>query len=108
MGIPTLAIYASTIDAFGMAPLESQAAGISTLILDRGGARETLLSDVSGETVGRLVDSIEDLYATASYFMKNKKFPKHLSIVNFSHTIDYFTPERLSSDLLSVINKTRQ
>lgn len=48
-----------------MAPLEAQATGISTLILDRGGARETLMSDVSGEYVGRLVDTESDLCATA-------------------------------------------
>jgi len=104
----SLAIYASTIDAFGMAPLEAQSTGISTLILDRGGARETLVSDVSGNCVGQLVDSEEELYSTVSYFITHKKFPKNMSIVNFCHTIDYFTPQRLSSDLLSVINKTRE
>jgi glycosyltransferase involved in cell wall biosynthesis len=104
----SLAIYASTIDAFGMAPLEAQSTGISTLILDRGGARETLVSDVSGECVGRLVDTESDLCAAARYFITHKKFPENMSIVNFSHTIDYFTPQRLSSDLLSIINKTRE
>jgi hypothetical protein len=91
-----------------MAPLEAQSTGISTLILDRGGARETLLSDVSGEPVARLVDSEEDLYSTLSYFIAHKKFPKDMSIVNFFHTIEYFSPVRLSSDLLSLINKTKQ
>ena len=89
-----------------MAPLESQSTGISTLILDRGGARETLVSDVSGEPVGRLVDTESELCAAACYFVTHKKFPENMSIVNFSHTIDYFSPQRLSSDLLSIINKT--
>jgi hypothetical protein len=31
----TLAIYLSTIDAFGMASLEAQIAGLETIILDR-------------------------------------------------------------------------
>jgi hypothetical protein len=34
-GNDTLAIYLSTIDAFGMASLEAQIAGLSTIILDR-------------------------------------------------------------------------
>lgn len=104
----SLAIYASTIDAFGMTSLEAQSTGISTLILDRGGARETLVSDVSGECVGRLVDTESELCATARYFIIHKKFPENMSIVNFSHTIDYFTLQRLSSDLLSAINKTKE
>ena len=40
-------VYASTIDAFGMAPLEAQMSGLPTVILDRGGARETILTDMS-------------------------------------------------------------
>jgi hypothetical protein len=30
-----LAVYLSTIDAFGMAPLEAQIAGLPTIILDK-------------------------------------------------------------------------
>ncbi len=101
-----LGIYCSQIDAFGMAPLEAQAAGISTIILDSGGARETILTNLSDEPVGYLVDSEEELFRTIRDYVKIKSFPKKLSNVNFSHKREYFTPERLSSDIISVIEKT--
>lgn len=56
-----LGVYCSEIDAFGMASLESQMAGLSTVILDRGGASEAILSDDHDEPVGYLVDSEEHL-----------------------------------------------
>ena len=40
-----LGIYCSSIDAFGMASLEAQIVGMSTLILDKGGAGETIVSE---------------------------------------------------------------
>jgi glycosyltransferase involved in cell wall biosynthesis len=101
-----LGVYCSQIDAFGMAPLEAQMAGISTVILDSGGARETILTNVSGEPVWYLVQSEEDLFRTISHYVQKKMFPKSLSNVNFFHNRAYYTPERLSSDLLSIIDKT--
>lgn len=44
-------VYCSEIDGFGMAPLESQIAGFPTIILDRAGARETIVTNVSDEPV---------------------------------------------------------
>jgi len=101
-----LGVYCSQIDGFGMAPLESQVAGISTVILDSAGARETIVTNLSDEPVGYLVDSEEELFRIISRYVQEKTFPKSVSNVNFSHHKDYFTPERLSSDLLSIINKT--
>lgn len=46
-----LGIYASQRDAFGIASLEAQAAGIPTIVLDSGGAREAILANLSGEPV---------------------------------------------------------
>ena len=46
-----LGVYCSEIDGFGMAPLECQMTGISTVILDRAGARETIVTNVSDEPV---------------------------------------------------------
>jgi glycosyltransferase involved in cell wall biosynthesis len=100
-----LGVYCSEIDGFGMAPLECQMTGISTVILDRAGARETIVTDVSGEPVWYLVDSEDSLFATVSYYLEHKMFPEQLSIVNFSHQKSYYLPERLSRDLLSVISK---
>jgi glycosyltransferase involved in cell wall biosynthesis len=100
-----LGVYCSEIDGFGMAPLECQMTGVSTVILDRAGARETIVTDVSGEPVWYLVDSEESLFSTVSYYLAHKMFPEQLSIVNFSHQKSYFLPERLSRDLLSVISK---
>ncbi len=101
-----LGVYCSQIDGFGMAPLESQIAGISTVILDSAGARETIVTNLSDEPVGYLVESEEDLFRIISHYVQEKTFPKSVSNVNFSHHRDYFTTERLSSDLLSIINKT--
>lgn len=103
-----LGVYCSSIDAFGMAPLECQMAGISTLVLDNGGARETMLSSDDNIPVGYLVQSEEDLSARVSYYIEHKFFDEKMSNVNFYHTKDYYSPDRLSSDLLSVINKTHQ
>jgi hypothetical protein len=103
-----IGVYCSSIDAFGMAPLECQLAGLSTVILDRGGARETMLSSDDDQPVGHLVQSEDELFATIQHYTEYKSFPEVLSNVNFSHKKDYFSPERLSSDLLSVINKTSQ
>lgn len=102
-----LGVYCSQIDAFGMAPLEAQAAGISTVILDSGGARETILTNLSDKPVWYLVHSEEDLLWTIKDYVQIKSFPKKLSNVNFSHKREYFTPERLSSDISSIIEKTR-
>lgn len=102
-----LGMYCSSIDAFGMASLEAQIAGMSTLILDRGGAGETIVSEDDDKFVGHLVDSEEDLFAQAQYYLIHKTFQKHLSIVNFSHHRDYFKPERLSHDLLILMSKTQ-
>lgn len=88
-----------------MCALESQMAGLSTVILDRGGAREANLSDVSGDPVGYLVDSEDELCASLSYYIEHKMFPKQMSNVNFSHKRSYFSRDRLSSDLLSIITK---
>ena len=46
-----LGVYCSEIDGFGMAPLECQMSGISTVILDRAGARETIVANMSDEPV---------------------------------------------------------
>ena len=100
-------VYCSEIDAFGMSALESQAANIPTIILDRGGARETILSNLSDELVGHLVDSEEMLFATICYFIEHKMFPENMSIVNFSHHRDYFTLQRLSDDLLILMSKNQ-
>lgn len=54
-----LGVYCSTIDAFGMSAAESQILGLSTIILDRGGARESIVSDVSTQPVSCLVDDEE-------------------------------------------------
>lgn len=83
-------------------------AGISTLVLDNGGARETMLSSDDNIPVGYLVQSEEDLSARVSYYIEHKFFDEKMSNVNFYHTKDYYSPDRLSSDLLSVINKTHQ
>lgn len=99
-------VYCSQIDGFGIAPLESQVAGISTVILDSAGARETIVTNVSDEPVGYLVESEEHLFRIISHYVQEKTFPKSVSNVNFSHHRDYFTTDRLSSDLLSIINKT--
>lgn len=56
-----IGVYCSSIDAFGMASLESQMAGFPTIIMDRGGAREAILSDDHDEPVGYLVHTEEDL-----------------------------------------------
>lgn len=101
-----IGVYCSSIDAFGMASLESQMAGISTLILDRGGARETMLSSDDDVPVSYLVQGESELLATISYYMMHKNFPKPLSNVNFYYKKDDFSLERLSSDIRSVINKT--
>jgi hypothetical protein len=101
-----LGVYCSQIDGFGIAPLESQVAGISTVILDSAGARETIVTNVSDEPVGYLVESEEHLFRIISHYVQEKTFPKSVSNVNFSHHRDYFTTDRLSSDLLSIINKT--
>jgi hypothetical protein len=45
-----------------MASLESQMAGFPTVILDRGGAREAILSDDDDYPVGYLVQSEEELW----------------------------------------------
>jgi very-short-patch-repair endonuclease len=100
-----IGVYCSSIDAFGMASLESQMAGFPTVILDSGGASEAILSDERDEPVGYLVDSEESLFASLSYFAEHKKFPENLSNVNFSHKKDYFSPSRLSSDLLSLMHR---
>jgi glycosyltransferase involved in cell wall biosynthesis len=103
-----LGVYCSSIDAFGMASLESQMAGLSTVIMDSGGASEAILSDDHDEPVGYLVHTEEDLFRIISHYVQQKTFPKQLSNVNFSHKRDYFSPTRLSSDLLSLMSKTKQ
>jgi glycosyltransferase involved in cell wall biosynthesis len=100
-----IGVYCSSIDAFGMASLESQMAGFPTVILDRGGAREAILSDDDDYPVGYLVQSEEELWWTISRYVQNKILEKQMSNVNFSHKRDYFSPERLSRDLLSIITK---
>ncbi len=81
--------------------------GMSTVILDRGGAGETIVSEDDDSLVGHLVDSEEDLLATVRHYIEHKKFQKHLSIVNFSHHRDYFYPTRLPHDLLVLMSKTQ-
>lgn len=98
-------VYCSSIDAFGMASLESQMAGFPTMIMDRGGAREAILSDDDHQLVGHLVHSEEELLWTISRYVQNKILEKQMSNVNFSHKRDYFSPQRLSRDLLSIITK---
>lgn len=44
-----------------MASLESQMAGFPTIIMDRGGAREAILSDDDDQPVGYLVHTEEEL-----------------------------------------------
>lgn len=90
-----------------MASLESQMAGFETIIMDSGGASEAILSDDHDEPVGYLVHSEEELFRTISGYVQQKTFQKQLSNVNFSHKRDYFSPSRLSSDLLSLMSKTR-
>lgn len=102
-----IGVYCSSIDAFGMASLESQMAGFETIIMDSGGASEAILSDDHDEPVGYLVHSEEELFRTISWYVQQKTFQKQLSNVNFSHKRDYFSPTRLSSDLLSLMSKTR-
>lgn len=101
-----LGVYCSSIDAFGMASLESQMAGLSTVIMDSGGASEAILSDDDDQPVGYLVHSEEELLWTISRYVQNKIPEKQMSNVNFSHKRDYFSPTRLSSDLLSLMSKT--
>ncbi len=103
-----LGVYCSEIDGFGMAPLESQMAWFSTIILDRAGARETIVTNVSDEAVWYLVESEDELFSTLCTYMDKKVFPKKMSNVNFYHHKDYFSVSRLSSDLLSIINKTEE
>ena len=101
-----LSVYCSEIDGFGIAPLESQMAWFSTVILDRAGARETIVTNVTGVPVWYLVESEDEIFSTICTYMNKKVFPKKMSNVNFYHHKDYFSLSRLSSDLLSVINKT--
>ncbi len=100
-----IGVYCSTIDAFGMAPVETQMANILTFILDSGGARETLVSNVSGDPVGFLVDSEEDLFSNISAYVQKKALPKQVSNVNFLHTKEYFLFPRFSNDLLLFMRK---
>lgn len=102
-----IGVYCSSIDAFGMASLESQMAGFETIIMDSGGASEAILSDDDDHPVGYLVHLEEELFRTISWYVQQKTFQKQLSNVNFSHKRDYFSPTRLSSDLLSLMSKTR-
>ncbi len=88
-----------------MASLEAQVAGMSTLIMDRGGAGETIVSEDDDKLVGRLVHSEEELFAQIQSYLTHKTFQKDLSIVNFSHHRDYFKRERLSHDLLILMSK---
>lgn len=102
-----LGIYCSSIDAFGMASLEAQIVGMSTLILDKGGAGETIVSEDDDSLVWHLVDSEDELCSRIQYYIDHKKFQKNMSIVNFSHHRDYFNPDRLSHDLLILMSKNK-
>jgi len=102
-----LGVYCSSIDAFGMASLECQMMDIPTVILDRAGARETIVTNEVGEPVGYLVDSEESLFRIISHYVEEKTLPKWLSNVNFSHKKPYFSRERLSWDLLALMSKTQ-
>lgn len=98
-----LAIYLSTIDAFGMASLEAQIAGLSTIILDRWGARETVLLDSSRHPVAQLIDSESDIATSITYFIQQRALPKRVANVNFCHQRDYFSPSRIDVDIRSLI-----
>lgn len=59
-----------------MASLECQMMDIPTVILDRAGARETIVTNEVGEPVGYLVDSEESLFRIISHYVEEKTFPK--------------------------------
>ena len=88
-----------------MAPLESQMMGIPTVILDRAGSRETILSTTVNDPVGYLVHNEDELFRSISHFVQFFSLPKCVSSVNFSHPKSYFFRPRLSLDLLNLMQK---
>lgn len=102
-----LAIYLSTIDAFGMSSLEAQIAGLPTIILDRGGARETVLLDSASQPIAQLVHTEEEITAAITYFIQQRSLHNSVSNVNFCHQREYFSPSRLDVDIRSLIELMR-
>jgi glycosyltransferase involved in cell wall biosynthesis len=103
----TLAIYLSTIDAFGMCPLEAQIAGLPTIIFDKWGARETQLLDSFWQPMAQLVHTETEIIEAITYFIQQKSLHKSMSNVNFCHHTEYFSPSRLDADIRSLIDSVR-
>jgi glycosyltransferase involved in cell wall biosynthesis len=90
-----------------MAPLEAQIAGLPVIILDKGGARETVLLDNNHEPMAQLIDSENEIIPAITYFIQQRSLQKRMSNVNFCHQREYFTVSRLDAEIRSLIDSIR-